>query len=74
MKKNLCSPKEIAEMLHISIATVNYYTNIGLFYSKDRQGNKRLYDKEHILMTFDKVRELRGQGYSLRLIRDRLQT
>lgn len=73
IKKNFCSPKAIAETLHISVATVNYYTNIGLFRAVDRQGNKRLYDMERILLTFAKIKELRKQGYSLGLIRDRLQ-
>lgn len=74
MEKKLLSPKEVAALLHISLASVNYYTNIGLFRSQDRKGNMRVYNKERILKDFSRIKELRRRGYSLKLIRDQLET
>lgn len=73
MERDSLSAKEIALLLKISVATVNYYTNIGLFHSEDRKGNKRLYGKARILSDFAKIKALRSQGYSLKLISSQLQ-
>jgi DNA-binding transcriptional MerR regulator len=68
MGERLLSPKEIASLLGISMATVNYYTNLGLFRSEERKGNMRLYSKSGILKSFARIRKLRQKGYSLKLI------
>lgn len=68
MSEKFLSPKEIASLLGISMATVNYYTNIGLFQSEERKGNMRLYSKAGILKNFSKIKRLRQEGYSLKLI------
>jgi len=73
MNKKLIPPKEVAALLHISIATVNYYTNIGLLYPSERKGNMRLYDKNAVLSIFERIKALRRQGYSLKLIRSQLR-
>ena len=70
---NQVSSKELAKLLGVSNATVNYYTNLGLFSIKDRKGNVRLYDKGEALSIFEKIRKLRKEGYSLRLIQQRLE-
>jgi len=64
---------ELAKLLGISVATVNYYTNLGLFTIKDRRGNVRLYDASEIRVMHDSIRHLRKEGYSLRVICQRLQ-
>jgi DNA-binding transcriptional MerR regulator len=66
--KNYLTPKEVAAQLHISLASINYYTNIGLLRPEERKGNMRLYDKGRVLERWAKIRELRRQGYSLRVI------
>lgn len=68
MEKTLVSLKEVAQLLGLSAATANYYTNIGLFRISRRKGNCRLYDKDQTLKRFDKIKALRSQGYSLGLI------
>lgn len=73
MESNLATTKELVELLGISLASVNYYTNLGLFKIKDKKGNTRLYDKNEILRTFEMIRRLRKEGYSLRLIQQRLE-
>ena len=71
MERTLLSLKEIAALLNISPATINYYTNIGLFQVGDRKGNRRLYNKQRILERFEEIKELRKAGYSLGLIRQK---
>ena len=68
MSGKFLSPKEIASLLGISMATVNYYTNIGLFRPEGRKGNMRLYSRAGILKNFAKIKKLRQEGYSLKLI------
>lgn len=72
MSGKFLSPKEIASLLGISMATVNYYTNIGLFRAEGRKGNMRLYNRSGILKAFSKIRKLRQEGYSLKLISQHL--
>ncbi len=66
--KDILTPKEVASLLGISLSTVNYYTNLGLFHSTERKGNMRLYDRENVLAKFAKIKELRRKGYSLQVI------
>jgi DNA-binding transcriptional MerR regulator len=68
MSEKLITPREVAALLGISMATVNYYTNLGLLKSEERKGNMRLYIRENAVRRFARIRELRKQGYSLKLI------
>lgn len=72
MSGKLLTPKEIVSLLKISMATVNYYTNIGLFKSEGRKGNMRLYSRAGVLKNFARIKELRQKGYSLKLISQHL--
>ena len=71
--QNLLSPKEAAAILHISVATVNYYNNIGLLEPESRKGNMRLFNKPRLLRDFARIKELRNKGYPLKLIAARLR-
>jgi len=73
MDGNLVTTKDLAKLLGVSVASINYYTNLGLFNAKDRKGNVRLYDKNEVTATYAKIKQLRKEGYSLRLIQQRLQ-
>lgn len=73
MDKNLVTTHELAKLLGVSGATVNYYTNIGLFTIKDRRGNVRLYEKNETRELFEQIRKMRKEGYPLRIIHERLQ-
>ena len=48
MDGNLVTTKDLAKLLGVSVASINYYTNLGLFNAKDRKGNVRLYDKNEV--------------------------
>ncbi|UCD54878.1 MAG: MerR family transcriptional regulator [Candidatus Omnitrophota bacterium] len=72
-QERLLSPKELAKILRVSAATINYYTNMGLFKPTDRKGNLRLYNRRETVGIFEKIQQLRREGYSLRLIQQRLE-
>jgi len=71
--QNLISTDSLAKVLSISVATVNYYTNLGLFAVHDRRGNARLYDKRETISVFEKIQQMRREGYSLKLIHQKLE-
>ena len=73
MDDNLLTGQELAKSLGISPATVNYYTNLGLFKIEDRRGNVRLYQKNETKTLHEQIRLMRKKGYSLRIIQERLQ-
>ena len=73
MTETLVTTEELVKFLGISSATVNYYTNLGLFKIKDRRGNRRLYEKSEIKELHDQIRKMRREGYSLRIIQERMQ-
>ena len=72
MGNGLITTYQLAKLLGISVASVNYYTNLGLFKIKDRKGNARLYDRDVVSNTYKTVQRLRKEGYSLMLIKQRL--
>ncbi|MBN2483893.1 MAG: MerR family transcriptional regulator [Candidatus Omnitrophica bacterium] len=72
MDRRLVTTKELARGLAISVASVNYYTNLGLFDVEERQGNVRLYDLTDAKKRFRKIKDLRRSGYSLRIIQKEL--
>ena len=71
--ENQISTQKLAKLLGISVATVNYYTNLGLFQVHDRKGNSRLYDKRETASVFEKIQQMRREGYSLKLIHQKLE-
>jgi len=66
------SAVEIVKKYGLSYQTVNYYTNLGFLKVAESQGNKRLYDQREVERCLDRIRELKRNGYPLRLIRDEL--
>ncbi|MFH1519479.1 MAG: MerR family transcriptional regulator [Candidatus Omnitrophota bacterium] len=72
MRNSLITTYQLSKLLGVSVASVNYYTNLGLFKVKDRKGNARLYDREEINNTYKTIQRLRKEGYSLMLIKQRL--
>jgi len=72
MDKKLISAKEIISKFNISLQRVNHYTNIGLLSVVTRKGNVRMYDETEVKERIAKISELRNEGYSLRLIRKKL--
>ncbi len=75
VRKNcLITSLEIVNKLGITYQTLCHYTNIGLLNVAERQNNKRLYDKEEVAWRLEKIKELRAKDYSLKSIRNELET
>ena len=72
MAEILVTCEELSELLGVSSATVNYYTNLGFFKVKDHRGNRRLYEKSEARELYEQIHKMRKEGYSLRVIQERL--
>lgn len=71
-QKKFRSVQEVAKQYDISVATVDYYVNMGLLDVAGQEGNKRLFDPQTIRRQMQTIHRLRNQGYSLRQIQQRL--
>ena len=71
-QNKMISTKEIMSKYNISYQTVNHYTDFGLLPVQTKIGNARFYDRDLVEKRMKKIRELMGDGYSLRLIRKKL--
>lgn len=74
MKTKYISAKEVVNRYKISYSLLNYYTNLGLFSVKKRNGNVRLYDDEEVRSKRLRIAKLIDDGYPLRLICRMLNT
>jgi DNA-binding transcriptional MerR regulator len=76
MKKNnrnrIISAKEIIKKYNISYQTVNHYTDFGLLPVLSKKSNVRFYDRGLVHRRLRTIKNLVGEGYSLRLIRKKL--
>lgn len=71
-QNKMISVKEIMSKYNISYQTINHYTDFGLLPVQTKIGNVRFYDRNLVKERMKKIRELIGEGYSLRLIRKKL--
>ena len=71
-QNNMVSAKDIISAYHLTYQTVNHYTDFGLLPVLVKKGNVRFYSKPLVNKRIKQIKELTGEGYSLRLIRKRL--
>jgi DNA-binding transcriptional MerR regulator len=64
----LISTKEAIDKFALSYQTLNYYTNLGFFNIIERRGNARMYDEDELSEKIRSIKDLKNQGYPLRLI------
>ncbi len=69
---DMITAKEIMREFSVSYQIVNHYTNFGLLPVIKKEANIRYYDKRTIKSRIKQIRELMQQGYSLSLIRRKL--
>ena len=69
---DMITAKEIMKEFSLSYQIVNHYTNFGLLPVVKKEANIRYYDKNIIKSRIKQIRDLMQQGYSLSLIRKRL--
>ena len=72
-RKKLISAKDVVTKCGVSYSLLNYYTNLGLFDVKKRNGNTRYYDGKEIKGMWAKINRLTDSGYPLRIIRKLLK-
>ncbi|MCM8795908.1 MAG: helix-turn-helix domain-containing protein [Candidatus Omnitrophica bacterium] len=68
----MISVKQIMQKYNVTYQTVNHYTDFGLLPVTLKKGNMRFYDKDVVAKRMEKIRELREEGYTLRLVRKKL--
>lgn len=75
MKTNrkLVSAKEIAELVDLSYATINNYTDMGLLDVVAKKNRVRLYDLEQAKERLALISKLTNEGYTLRVMRKLLK-
>lgn len=73
MKEKLISAKDIVKEFNLAYHTINYYTTIGLFRVVKKNGSVRLYDEAVISDRLKKIQAMMLEGYTLRLIRKKLE-
>ena len=71
-RNKMISAKDIINKYHISYQTINHYTDFGLLPVLVKEGNVRFYNREVVQKRLKKIKDLTGEGYSLRLIRKKL--
>ena len=71
-RNKILSAKDIMVRYKVSYQTINHYTDFGLLPILVKKGNVRFYDRRMVEKRMTKIRELMGEGYSLRLIRKKL--
>jgi len=72
-ENDMITAKEIMREFNVSYQIVNHYTNFGLLPVILKKANIRYYDKNTIEERIKQIRELARQGYSLSLIRKKLE-
>ncbi len=73
MKKKLISAKDIVKKFNLAYHTINYYTTIGLLTVAKKDGSARLYDEAVVSERLKKIQAMMLEGYTLRLIRKKLE-
>ena len=64
--------QEVASTFGKSVESIRKYKNFGIIRVSDKRGNKDLFDREEILRTRDRLRDLRLKGLSLAQVADQL--
>ena len=73
MEKRLISAKDIVKKFNLPYHTLNYYTTIGLLTVVEKNGSARLYDEAMVCQRLKKIQAMMLEGYTLRLIRNKLE-
>ncbi|MFH1460786.1 MAG: MerR family transcriptional regulator [Candidatus Omnitrophota bacterium] len=67
---DIITAMEVVKKFNISYQTLNHYTNFGLLNAirKRGLGNKRFYKTSEVKRNLDKIDDLKGKGYPLKII------
>lgn len=67
---DIITAMDVVVRFNISYQTLNHYTNFGLLNAikKRGSGNKRFYKLSEVEVNLNKIDELKGKGYPLKII------
>ena len=67
---DLITAMDVVRKFNISYQTLNHYTNFGLLNAirKRGSGNKRFYQALEVESNLNKIDDLKGKGYPLKII------
>ncbi len=67
---NIITAMDVVRKYNISYQTLNHYTNFGLLNAirKRGSGNKRFYEALEVESNLNKIDDLKGKGYPLKII------
>ena len=71
-RQELIDIQAVADSFGKSVESIRKYKNFGIIRVSDKRGNKDLFDREEIMSSRDRLRELRLKGLSLAQIADEL--
>jgi len=68
--EDIITAMEVVGKFNISYQTLNHYTNFGLLnpIRKRGSGNKRFYNTNEVETNLNKIDDLKGKGYPLKII------
>ncbi|MBU1087191.1 MAG: MerR family transcriptional regulator [Candidatus Omnitrophica bacterium] len=68
--EEIITAMDVVRKYNISYQTLNHYTNFGLLNAIRRRGfgNKRFYSAVEVETNLNKIDELKGKGYPLKII------
>ena len=66
--KGYLTLQEISSRTGLGLSGLNFYVNLGLLPVADRRGNKRLFKERIVLQRLKEIKNLKRQGYPLRII------
>ena len=68
--EHILTALDVVKKFNISYQTLNHYTNFGLLSAIKKRGlgNKRLYQESEVKKNLNKIDELKGKGYPLKII------
>jgi len=68
--EHILTAMDVVRKFDISYQTLNHYTNFGLLNAIKKRGlgNKRLYQESEVKKNLNKIDELKGKGYPLKII------
>ncbi|MBI4845184.1 MAG: MerR family transcriptional regulator [Candidatus Omnitrophica bacterium] len=68
--EDIITAMDVVRKFNISYQTLNHYTNFGLLNAirKRGSGNKRFYRESEVSQNLNKIDELKGKGYPLKII------
>ena len=70
--KKLISLTELAKEVKVNKSKLSYYVSLGLLVPMDTVGKTMIFEKDKIIATIKKIKELQKKKYTLKQIKEKL--